>query len=64
MPFSKRQVQVLNLLANGMAQKEIANALNLNYNTFRRQLMYMRAEVLAHTNEQLVAISVRNGWIK
>jgi DNA-binding CsgD family transcriptional regulator len=62
-PFDRHQMRLIDMMARGISQKEMADLLHLNYNSLRRHIMYCRAEVGALSNEHLIAICFRKGWL-
>lgn len=61
--ITPRQTEVLQLLANGKGNKEIAEHLWLTVDTVKHHQKEARYNLLANTNAQAVAIAVRKGLI-
>lgn len=55
---------MLQLLANGLSEKQIAHKLGKNVSTTRVQIMRMRTRLGMNTLYQLVAVAVEEGWIQ
>jgi DNA-binding CsgD family transcriptional regulator len=61
-PVTKRERQILQLMAEGYSRKEVAQELGVHVNTVRNRLYLMR-QFYAGTNEALMVIAVKLGWI-
>lgn len=62
-PLKPRQVQVVQLLADGKSAFETAIILGMAYRTAQSHLADAKANVGVHKNVALVATALRNGWI-
>lgn len=58
------QRRMLQMLADGMSQKQVAHALGENVRTTRVQFMRMRNRLGMDSLYQLMAIAVEKGWVK
>jgi len=61
---TQEQRRMLQMLAEGMSQKQIAHALGANARTTRVLFMRMRDRLGMHTLYQLMATAVEKGWVK
>lgn len=64
MELSPRQTEVLQLMADGDCNKEIANKLWLTVDTVKHHQTEARWNLLARTNAEAVAKALREGFIK
>lgn len=62
-PLSKRQAEILLLLANGHKLGEIADKLNISDSAVNQYLANLRRKLNARTKEEALAKAVMNGWI-
>lgn len=62
-PLSHRQLDIVKLAAEGLTVGRIGSVLGLSPNTIKSHLESARARVHASNTVELVAISVRMGWI-
>lgn len=60
-PFSRRQRQVLRLLAQGSARRDIAEALDISYGCACCYIVEMRSRVRARNDDELLDIASRLG---
>lgn len=61
--ITKRQRQVLELLASGLRIKQAADRLGISYGTAKQHSEAALARLGARTTEQAVAIAIRGGLI-
>ena len=59
-----RQRQILQLMANGKTQREIAIEFGIAYNSVKNTMRYFRERIGAKSSFHAVAIAMRKGWIK
>jgi DNA-binding NarL/FixJ family response regulator len=62
-PLTEREAQVLQLLAQGMANKQIAVALGISEHTVKFHVSSIYAKFGATSRTEAVRIGVRKGWI-
>ncbi|MEY2590388.1 MAG: hypothetical protein QOJ67_2372 [Acidimicrobiaceae bacterium] len=62
--LSRREVQVLNAMANGSSDKEIADELGIAHNTARTHVQSILRKIGAHSKLEAVVIAVRQGVIR
>ena len=58
------QIRILDLLANGLTQKQIAAVMGIRYETTRMHMKNVRKRLAFETTEQAVAVAVKRGWIE
>lgn len=61
--LTPRQRSIVQGLANGRAEKQIAHSLGITPGTVRNHTTFARRKVQAETNEHLVALALRSGQI-
>jgi len=61
---SRRQLEILALLAEGLTYGEAADRLYISNETVKSHLKYVRHSLLAKNSTHAVAIAIRNGYIK
>lgn len=62
-PLTKRQAEILVLLANGMQLSQIADALLVADSTINMHLATMKRRLNVKTKEQALAMALTNNWI-
>ena len=62
--LTDRDKEVLSHIANGLTDREIAARLNLSPKTINFRVEEMKRKLDAKTRVQVVAIALRQGWIK
>lgn len=62
-PLSKRELQVLHYIAEGLRNREIADKIFLSETTIKAHLRRIHSKLDAHSRTQAVAIARRYGWI-
>lgn len=62
-PFTKREMEVLQLLAEGASTAAIAKRLYLSPHTVRSHVRHILEKLGAHSKLEAVAIATRNGWV-
>ena len=62
--FTKRQEEVLQLLAEGLTDSEIARRLHLSVGTARTHVKHIREALGARTRGEAVARAISKGLIK
>ncbi|RUE31488.1 helix-turn-helix transcriptional regulator [Pseudomonas aeruginosa] len=62
-PLSKRELQVLHYIAEGLRNREIADRIFLSETTVKAHLRRIHSKLDAHSRTQAVAIARRHGWI-
>lgn len=61
--LSKREAEVLTLVANGLVDKEIATELNIAYGTVRNHINKIVLKLAALNRTHAVALAIRNNLI-
>ena len=62
-PLSKREQEVVALLADGYAALNIAARLNLSHATVRNHIQNALRRLEVHSQVELVALALRRGWV-
>lgn len=62
--LTDRDKEVLSHIADGLSDREIAAKLNLSPKTINFRVEEMKRKLDAKTRVQVVAIALRQGWIK
>ena len=62
-PLSKREHEIVALLADGYAALEIAARLNLSHATVRNHIQNALRRLDVHSQVEFVALAVRRGWV-
>jgi DNA-binding NarL/FixJ family response regulator len=62
--LTERELEVLNLLAQGQQNQAVADQLYLSVNTVRKHVQSILSKLNAHSKLEAVAIAVREGMIK
>jgi LuxR family maltose regulon positive regulatory protein len=61
--LSKRELQVLHYIAEGLRNREIADKIFLSETTIKAHLRRIHSKLNAHSRTQAVAIARRHGWL-
>ncbi len=61
--LSRRETQILRLVASGMGNKEVANTLHLSETTIKRHLSNVYDKLDVNTRGEAVSKAVSKGWI-
>ena len=62
-PITPRQTQILQYIAEGKTNKEIANNLGTSEHTIKNQVSSILLRLNANDRAHAVALSMHNGWI-
>ena len=62
-PFSKREIEIIRLLADGFSAHEVADKLYLSYHTIRTHRQNILKRLECRNTVQLIAKCIRNGYI-
>ena len=62
-PLTKRETQILSLIAEGNSNKEIAHALDISEQTIKNHVSAILRKLNANDRAHAVALSLHNGWI-
>lgn len=62
-PLTEDELQILNLLATGASNADVADLLFISPTTLKRKLRRILEKMNAHSRTQAVAEAVRRGWI-
>ena len=63
-PFSPRELEVLELAAQGLTNKEIAYRLGISERTVQFHINSIFNKTTTSSRTEAVALALRNGWIK
>jgi DNA-binding NarL/FixJ family response regulator len=63
-PLSNREVQVLDYIAKGNSNKEIAKAMNISDQTVKNHITSIMRKLAVNDRTQAVVYAMRQGWIK
>jgi DNA-binding NarL/FixJ family response regulator len=63
-PLSSREVQVLDYIAKGNSNKEIARAMNISDQTVKNHITSIMRKLAVNDRTQAVVYAMRQGWIK
>ena len=61
--LSEREMEVLQLVATGLTDKQVAEQLQLSHKTVRNHMDFIRAKLGAKTRGEAIAIAVHKGLI-
>ncbi|HIQ01225.1 MAG TPA: response regulator transcription factor, partial [Anaerolineales bacterium] len=62
-PLSERELEVLNLVATGASNKEVAHRLHISVNTVKVHLRNIFTKLGAESRTEATMIAVREGWV-
>lgn len=62
--LTERQREVLALMAEGHSYRSAAAALGISFKAVRERLAHARETAGAASTTQLVALAIRNGWMR
>lgn len=62
-PLSKREHEIVALLADGWAALNIAARLNLSHATVRNHIQNALRKLEVHSQVEIVALALRRGWV-
>ena len=62
-PLTKREAQILNYIAAGNSNKQIAYILNISEQTIKSHVSAILRKLNANDRAHAVALAIRNGWI-
>lgn len=62
--LTAKELEILQLLVEGMPQKQIAMELGLSAKTVKRYFSLIRKKTRVGSTYQLVAVAVERGWVK
>lgn len=63
-PLSNREIEVLDLIAHGKSNKEIARALGISDQTVKNHITSILRKLAVNDRTQAVVYAIRHGWIK
>ena len=63
-PLTRREVEVLQLVASGLQNKEIAAKLALSLATVRNHVHNMLEKLDVHSKLEMVSLAFRKGWVR
>jgi DNA-binding NarL/FixJ family response regulator len=62
-PLTQRETQILNYIAQGNSNKQIAYILNISEQTIKNHVSSILRKLNANDRAHAVALAMRNGWI-
>lgn len=62
--LTPREQEVLQLLANGLSDKEIASQLSLSLHTVKTHVRNILSKLHANNRRQAASLALREGWVK
>ena len=62
-PLQRRQLQILQLVADGHLYKQIGVMLYISPETVKNQMADILKRISAHDKAHAVAIAMREGWV-
>ena len=63
-PLTPRETEVLQLVATGLQNKEIAQKLGLSLATVRNHVQNTRTKLDVHSKLEMISIAFRKGWVR
>ena len=63
-PLSTREIEILDLIAHGNSNKEIARALSLSDQTVKNHITSILRKLAVNDRTQAVVFALRQGWIR
>ena len=63
-PLSAREMSVLNLIARGMSNKEVAAELGISYQTVKNHMTSILRKLAVNDRTQAAIYALRRGWIR
>ncbi len=64
LPLSPREIQILQVIAQGYSNKEVAQVLCISNHTLKNHLNNIFKKLEVEDRTQALMLSVRNGWVK
>ena len=62
-PLTRRETQILNYVAEGNTNKQIADILGISEQTIKSHVSAILRKLNANDRAHAVALAIRNGWI-
>ena len=62
-PVTPRETQILNYIAEGNSNKQIARILEISEQTIKNHVSSILRKLNANDRAHAVALAIRNGWI-
>lgn len=62
--YTKRECQVLQLLTDGLSNREIATSLNISEKTVKNHVSSLFKKMEVHDRTQAVVTAIRNNWVE
>jgi DNA-binding NarL/FixJ family response regulator len=62
-PLTQRETQILNYVADGNTNKQIAHYLGISEQTIKSHVSAILRKLNANDRAHAVALAIRNGWI-
>jgi DNA-binding NarL/FixJ family response regulator len=63
-PLSSREMSILNLIARGMSNKEVAAELGISYQTVKNHMTSILRKLAVNDRTQAAIYALRRGWIR
>ncbi len=64
MPLSPREVEILEYIARGNSNKQIARALRISDQTVKNHITSILRKLAVNDRTQAVVLALRQGWIR
>ena len=62
--YTKRECEVLQLLTDGMSNRDIAKSLNISEKTVKNHISSLFKKMKVHDRTQAVVTAIRNNWVE
>ena len=63
-PLTSREIEILDCIARGMSNKEIANQLSISGQTVKNHITSILAKLQVNDRTMAVIVAIQKGWIK
>ncbi|UOQ95137.1 response regulator transcription factor [Halobacillus shinanisalinarum] len=62
--FTRRECEILQLLANGVSTRDLAESLNINDNTVKHHVSHILKKMGVNDRTQAVITAIKKGWVE